>query len=98
MVHDGFDTRVAPSAVGPYVQAITHNDVVYASGCIPLNPTSMTVVEGGVEAQAKQALGNLSKVLEASGSSMQDTIKTTCLLKNMEDFVAVSVSAEAEHG
>ncbi|TIB29964.1 hypothetical protein E3P84_03516 [Wallemia ichthyophaga] len=88
MVHDGFDTRVAPSAVGPYVQAITHNDVVYASGCIPLNPTSMTVVEGGVEAQAKQALGNLSKVLEASGSSMQDTIKTTCLLKNMEDFVA----------
>ncbi|EOR01829.1 Enamine/imine deaminase [Wallemia ichthyophaga EXF-994] len=81
-------TPNAPSAVGPYVQAITHNDVVYASGCIPLNPTSMTVVEGGVEAQAKQALGNLSKVLEASGSSMQDTIKTTCLLKNMEDFVA----------
>ena len=42
----------APSAVGPYVQAITHNDIVYASGCIPLNPQSMTVVEGGIEAQA----------------------------------------------
>ncbi|TIC05155.1 Coatomer, beta subunit [Wallemia mellicola] len=82
-------TPNAPSAVGPYVQAITHNGVVYASGCIPLDPQSMTIVgEGSIEPQATQVLKNLKNVLEASGSSMQDVMKTTCLLKNMEDFVA----------
>ena len=73
---------IAPSAVGPYVQAITHNGVVYASGCIPLDPQSMTIVgEGQIEPQASQVLKNLSNVLEASNSSLSNVIKTTCLLK-----------------
>ncbi|KAL7424274.1 hypothetical protein Q5752_001863 [Cryptotrichosporon argae] len=72
----------APAAIGPYVQTI------YASGCIPLDPVSMTVVEGGIEEQTAQVFKNLSAVLEASGAAPWSVLKTTVFLKSMDDFAA----------
>jgi len=67
----------APAAIGPYQQAIKANGFVFVSGCIPLTPTSMEVVEGGFEEQMKQVLRNLTAVVEASGSSLSKVVKTT---------------------
>ena len=67
----------APAAIGPYQQAIKANGFVFVSGCIPLSPTSMEVVEGGFDAQMKQVLRNLTAVVEASGSSLDKVVKTT---------------------
>lgn len=70
-------TDKAPSAIGPYVQATVHNGTVYCSGCIPFVPETMTCIEGGVEAQAEQALKNLFNVLEASGSDKSHVLKVS---------------------
>ena len=61
-------TDKAPSAIGPYSQAIEVNGMVYTSGVIPVIPATGEIVEGGVEAQANQAFQNLSNLVEASGS------------------------------
>ena len=78
-------TDKAPSAIGPYSQAIEVNGMVYTSGVIPVNPATGEIVEG-VEAQAKQAIGNLINLVEAAGSSADKVIKTTVFIKNMNDF------------
>lgn len=78
-------TVKAPAAIGPYSQAIEVNGVVYTSGVIPVVPSTGEIPEG-VEAQAKQALSNLSNLLQAAGSSMNDVIKTTVFIKEMNDF------------
>ncbi|KAJ8580658.1 YjgF-like protein [Rhizopogon salebrosus TDB-379] len=83
-------TTNAPSAIGPYSQAIKAGDFVFVSGCIPLVPSTMQIVEGGIEEQTKQALTNLKAVLEASASSVGKVVKTTVFLKNMEDFATVN--------
>jgi len=70
-------TANAPSAIGPYSQAIKAGDFVFVSGCIPLVPSTMQIVEGGIEEQTKQALSNLNAVLEASASSVGKVVKTT---------------------
>lgn len=61
-------TSEAPSAVGPYSQCIIHNNVAYVSGCIPFVPETMTLIEGGIEAQTEQAITNLFAVVKAAGS------------------------------
>ncbi|EUC67050.1 endoribonuclease L-PSP protein [Rhizoctonia solani AG-3 Rhs1AP] len=83
-------TPDAPSAIGPYSQAIKAGGFVFASGCIPLVPATMQVVEGGVEQQTKQALANLKAVVTASGSEVNKVVKTTVFLKDMNDFVAMN--------
>ncbi|KAG1904496.1 YjgF-like protein [Suillus fuscotomentosus] len=83
-------TPNAPSAIGPYSQAIKAGEFVFVSGCIPLVPSTMQIVEGGIEEQTKQALTNLKAVLEASSSSVGKVVKTTVFLKNMEDFATVN--------
>ncbi|KAL0951921.1 hypothetical protein HGRIS_008575 [Hohenbuehelia grisea] len=82
-------TLNAPSAIGPYSQAIKAGDLVFCSGCIPLDPNG-TLIEGGVEQQTEQALKNLKAVVEASGSELGKVVKTTVFLKSMNDFVAVN--------
>ncbi|TXT13617.1 hypothetical protein VHUM_00984 [Vanrija humicola] len=79
-------TDKAPAAIGPYVQAVKHNGIIYASGAIPLDPVSMTIVPGGVKEQTAQVLKNVTAVLAASGSSKKSVLKTTCFLKDMNDF------------
>ena len=83
-------TDGAPAAIGPYSQAIVTGGFVYTAGQIGLDPETMEVVEGGVEAQARRVLQNLTAVLEAAGSSMNDVVKTTMYLADMADFVAVN--------
>lgn len=79
-------TDKAPGAIGPYSQAIEVNGMVYTSGVIPIVPATGQLVEGGVEEQARQAIGNLMALVEASGSSVDKIIKTTVFIKNMDDF------------
>jgi 2-iminobutanoate/2-iminopropanoate deaminase len=84
-------TKAAPSAIGPYSQAIKVNGLVFCSGQIPLDPETMEMVGGDdVAAQTKQVMANLSAVLEAAGSSLDKVVKTTIFLQSMADFAAVN--------
>ncbi|KAG8688652.1 hypothetical protein FRC08_011314 [Ceratobasidium sp. 394] len=83
-------TQDAPSAIGPYSQAIKAGGFVFASGCIPLVPSTMEVVQGGIEEQTAQALANLKAVVTASGSEVNKVVKTTVFLKSMNDFIAMN--------
>lgn len=74
-------TDSAPAAIGPYSQAIAVGNLLYTSGQIPLDPKTMQIVEGGVDAQTRQVLDNLKAVLEAGGSSLENVVKTTVFLK-----------------
>ncbi|WVR09743.1 hypothetical protein IAU60_006819 [Kwoniella sp. DSM 27419] len=81
-------TDRAPAAIGPYVQATKYNGLIYSSGAIPLDPVSMNVVEGGIEEQTHQVFKNITAVLDASGSDFANVLKTTCFIKDMNDFPA----------
>lgn len=83
-------TENAPAAIGPYSQAVKAGDLVFLSGCIPLVPSTMQIIDGGIVEQTTQALANLKAVLEASGSDVGRVVKTTVFLKNMNDFVIVN--------
>lgn len=81
-------TGNAPAAIGPYSQAIVCGNILFTSGQVPINPATGEVEAEGIEAQATQVMKNLDAVLTEAGSSFQKAIKTTCFLKNMEDFAA----------
>ncbi len=82
-------TTKAPAAIGPYSQAIEVNGMVYTSGVIPVNPENGEIPQGAKE-QAKQALTNLSNLLEAAGTNMNQVIKTTVFIKEMDDFGTIN--------
>ena len=79
-------TPKAPAAIGPYSQAVLVNGMLFTSGVIPIDPETNTLVEGDVTVQARQAIGNLQNLIEASGSSMDKVGKTTVFIKDMNDF------------
>lgn len=81
-------TDKAPSAIGPYSQAKVVGDFVFTSGQIAINPATSEVEATTIEAQTKQVCENIKNLLEASGSDLENVVKTTCFLKNMEDFAA----------
>ena len=83
-------TEGAPQAIGPYSQAVVAGGLVYASGQIPIDPATGQFVEGGVREQTAQVLRNLSRVLEAAGSSLGRVVKTTVFLADMDDFAAMN--------
>jgi 2-iminobutanoate/2-iminopropanoate deaminase len=83
-------TEKAPKAIGPYSQAICIEDLVFTAGQVGLDPATMELVEGGIEAQTHQVLTNLSYVLEAADSGLNFVIKTTVFLKEMADFTAMN--------
>ncbi|KAF7307146.1 hypothetical protein MIND_00508000 [Mycena indigotica] len=83
-------TKDAPSAVGPYSQATKLGDLLFLSGCIPLDPETGAIVPGGIVEQTEQALKNLKTVVEAGGSELNKVAKTTVFLKSMEDFAVVN--------
>lgn len=80
----------APAAIGPYSQAVRSGQLVFMSGQIPLDPQTMQIVEGGIEAQARQVFDNLAAVAAAAGSSLNDSIKLTIYLTDLQDFGAVN--------
>lgn len=79
-------TENAPKAVGPYSQAIIAGDLIYTSGQIPIDPLTENLKECGIEVQTERIIENLSAVLAAAGSSLDKVIKTTCFLKDINDF------------
>lgn len=81
-------TDQAPQAIGPYVQAKIANGFLFASGQIPLDPQTGTIVGETIEEQTEQVLANIRGVLAAAAITPNEIVKTTCFLKNMEDFVA----------
>jgi 2-iminobutanoate/2-iminopropanoate deaminase len=83
-------TKDAPHAIGPYSQAIVAGGFVFTSGQIPTDPSTGQFVEGGIREQTEQVLRNLSKVLEAAGTSLERVVKTTVFLADMNDFAAMN--------
>lgn len=82
-------TDKAPGAIGPYSQAIEVNGMVFTSGVIPVDPATGVIPEG-VEAQANQAFSNLVNLIEASGTAVNQVIKTTVFIKEMNDFAKIN--------
>lgn len=83
-------TDNAPAAIGPYSQAITDGHTVYVSGQIPINPATGEFAGTTIEEQAKQSLTNICNILKAAGTDMSHVVKTTVLLKNIQDFAAMN--------
>lgn len=83
-------TEKAPKAIGPYSQAIRTENLVFTAGQIGLDPATMNIVEGGIEAQTRQVLTNLKHVLEAADSGLNFVVKTTVFLQSMDDFAAMN--------
>lgn len=91
-------TDKAPDAIGPYEQAIKANGFVYTAGQIGLEPGTGELVSGGLEAQARRVLDNVTAVLEAAGTSWGQAVKTTIYLTDMADFAAVNTIYESYLG
>jgi 2-iminobutanoate/2-iminopropanoate deaminase len=89
MTRQAISTGGAPTAIGPYSQAIRSGDMVFCSGQLGIEPVSGELVEG-VEAQAERALRNLQSVLDAAGLGFDDIVKTTIFLADIGDFAAVN--------
>lgn len=81
-------TNKAPAAIGPYSQAIQVDKFLFASGQIPINPTTGNVEVEGIEAQTRQVMKNIGAVLEKAGIDYTKVVKTTCFLADMNDFAA----------
>jgi 2-iminobutanoate/2-iminopropanoate deaminase len=79
-------TDRAPQAIGPYSQAIKFNGMIFVSGQIPLDPTSMQLVTGTIEEQTRRVLMNVSAILQEAGSGLDKVIKTTVYMKDMNEF------------
>ena len=80
-------TTQAPAAIGPYSQGFVHNDMVFLSGQIPVNPQTGEIPEG-IETQTEQSCKNIGALLEAAGTDFTKVIKTTCVLAEIADFAA----------
>ena len=83
-------TDQAPQAIGTYSQAVKVDNTVYISGQIPLDPASMEVVEGGIEAEITRVFDNLKAVAEASGGSLADIVKLNIFLVDLGNFPTVN--------
>ena len=79
-------TETAPAAIGPYSQAIVTNDLVFASGQIPVDPATGAPAGDTIDTQAEQSCKNDAAILAAAGSDMTKVVKTTCFLADMADF------------
>ena len=84
------NTSKAPNAIGPYSQAIKINKMVFLSGQIAIDPKTQQFIDGDIETQTRRVLDNLKSVVEASGSSLENVVKTTIYLTDMNDFSKVN--------
>jgi 2-iminobutanoate/2-iminopropanoate deaminase len=91
-------TDNAPGAIGPYSQAVQSGDFLFVSGQIALNPKTGELVEGDIEVQTKRVMENLKAIIEAAGLSMENVVKCSCFLDNMEDFVRFNSVYESYFG
>ena len=90
MVREVISTPEAPQAIGTYSQAVRVGDAVYLSGQIPLDPQTMALVEGGMEAQITRVFDNLQAVARAAGGSLADVVKLNIFLTDLAHFTLVN--------
>lgn len=83
-------TEHAPKAVGPYSQAVEANGFLFISGQIPINPQTSSIIEGGIKEQTEQVLKNIGAILKQAGLDYSNVVKSTCLLSDMDNFVAMN--------
>ncbi|MBO4947971.1 MAG: RidA family protein [Peptococcaceae bacterium] len=83
-------TNNAPQAIGPYSQAVMANGTLYVSGQIPVVPATGAIVSDTVEEQTRQVLENVKAVVEAAGLTLNDVVKTSVFIKNMDDFAVIN--------
>ena len=81
-----FLTDKAPKPVGPYSQAVIHNGLMYVSGQVPLDPQTGELVRGTIEDETETVLNNLRSIVEEAGATMEDVLRVSCYLADMEDF------------
>lgn len=89
MKKEVINTKNAPGAIGPYSQGIIVGDFVYTSGQIPINPAT-GVMETDIKVATKQSMENVKAILEAAGTSLENVVKTSIFLKDLNDFAAVN--------
>ncbi len=83
-------TDNAPQAIGPYSQAVMANDTLYVSGQIPVIPATGIIISDNVEEQTRQVMENVKAVVEAAGMTLDNVVKTTVFIKNMDDFATIN--------
>jgi reactive intermediate/imine deaminase len=93
---ESIQTSAAPSAIGPYSQAIKTGELIFLSGQIPLDPETMELVDGSIETQTLQVFRNLSAIANAAGTTLQQAVKLTIYLTDLNDFAQVN-AIMAEH-
>ena len=84
------NTPEAPKSVGPYSQAVETSGMLFISGQIPIDPAIGKIVGGGIKEQTEQVMKNIGAILKAAGYSYSDVVKSTCLLDDMDNFVAMN--------
>lgn len=84
------NTEKAPAAIGPYSQGIEANGMVFLSGQLPIDATTGAFPEGGIKEQTRQSLQNAKSILQSAGLDMKNVVKTTVLLSDINDFVAMN--------
>jgi 2-iminobutanoate/2-iminopropanoate deaminase len=80
----------APAPIGPYSQAVIHNDLVYISGQIAIDQASGNLINSDISAETEQVMKNVGYVLKAAGSAFSNVIKCTIFIKNMDDFSKIN--------
>ncbi len=83
-------TQKAPAAIGPYSQAIEANGMLFVSGQIPADPATGNIVEGGITEQTTQSFCNIKAILSEAGYSIDNVVKTTVFLSDMDNFAAMN--------
>lgn len=83
-------THDAPAPIGPYNQAIATESLIFTAGQIPIDPSTGQLVQGDIKVQTRQVLKNLDAILRSGGASLNDVVKTTVFLKDMNEFAAMN--------
>ena len=91
-------TNDAPQAIGPYSQAVRYGDFLFVSGQIAIDPETGNLIEGDIEAQTDQVLKNVAAIIAATGMSLQNVVKCSCFLSDMNDFAKFNAVYERYFG
>lgn len=92
LVKERIQTDNAPKAIGPYSQAVKAGGMLFASGQVPIDPATGDIIQGTIAEQTERVLHNLKAVLEAAGASLDNVVKTTVFLADMNDFVEMNAA------
>lgn len=83
-------TEKAPKAIGPYSQAIKHGNMIFVSGQVPFDPITMEIIDGGASEQTSRSMQSLKEILAEAGATLNDVVKTTVFIKDMNDFADIN--------